>query len=90
MPRLRQSLWGGELVVVWDRAAHLQPYQEDFQAIVTDLLRQRGTGGFTLWLVDGSPQQVRQRWPEKPAHAGRVSAPRPEAIAAAGAGERAC
>ncbi|MEF8722924.1 MAG: MoxR family ATPase [Candidatus Accumulibacter delftensis] len=46
-------------------------YQEDFQAIVTDLLRQRGAGGFTLWLVDGSPQQVRQRWPEKPAHAGR-------------------
>jgi hypothetical protein len=65
LPRRRQSLWGGELLVVWDRAAHLQPYQEDFKAIVTDLLRQRGAGGFTLWLVDGSPQQVRQRWPEK-------------------------
>jgi hypothetical protein len=48
LPRRRQSLWGGELLVVWDRAAHLQPYQEDFQAIVTDLLRQRGAGGFTL------------------------------------------
>jgi hypothetical protein len=34
LPRLRQAIWGGELVVVWDRAPHLQPYQEDFQAIV--------------------------------------------------------
>jgi formylglycine-generating enzyme required for sulfatase activity len=88
LPRRRHSLWGGELLVVWDRAAHLQPYQEDFQAIVTDLLRQRGAGGFTLWLVDGSPQQVRQRWPEKPGHAGRIFAPRPEAIAMPAPGTR--
>lgn len=58
LPNRRQAIWGGELVIVWDRAPHLLPYQKDFQAIVTDLLQQRGAAGCTLWLVDGSPQQV--------------------------------
>ncbi|WP_313950144.1 formylglycine-generating enzyme family protein [Accumulibacter sp.] len=80
LPRCRQASWGGELLVVWDCAAHLLPYQEDFQAIVADLLRQRGAGGFTLWLVDGSPQRLRERWPEKRAHCDSASAARADAI----------
>lgn len=39
--------------------------QEDFQAIVNDLLQQRGKAGCTLWLVNGSPQQVTWRWPAR-------------------------
>ncbi|WP_287640308.1 formylglycine-generating enzyme family protein [Accumulibacter sp.] len=66
LPAARQATWGGELLVVWDLARHLQPYQDDFAAIVTELRQQRGDAGCTLWLVDGSPQQIRQRWPVPP------------------------
>lgn len=64
LPRGSQAIWGGELLIVWDRSRHLWPYQEDFESIVGDLLRQRGAGGCTLWVVDGSPSRIVQRWPE--------------------------
>ncbi len=73
LPLRRQANWGGELVVIWDRARHLQPYQDDFRAIFTELRQQRGDAGCTLWLVDGRPQQIIQCWPEQP------SRPRPSA-----------
>lgn len=74
LPARQQANWGGELVVVWDRARHLQPYQDDFAAIFAELRQQRGDAGCTLWLVDGSPQQIRQRWPAQPsAHRHRAA-----------------
>lgn len=85
LPARRQANWGGELVVVWDRARHLQPYQSDFAAIFAELRQQRGDAGCTLWLVDGSPQQIRQRWPAQPSvhrrsvakHAAAIPLPAP-------------
>jgi len=79
LPNRRQAIWGGELVVIWDRAPHLLPYQEDFQEIVDDLLLQRGKAGCTLWLVDGSPQQVTWRWPARAGAAAFAAIPRPPA-----------
>ncbi len=85
LPPRRQANWGGELVVVWDRARHLQPYQNDFAAIFAELRQQRGDAGCTLWLVDGSPQQILQRWPAQPSvprssvakHAAAIPLPAP-------------
>ena len=62
LPRLRRSLWAGELHIVWDISERMQPYQADFRALVQDLVQRRGPANTLLWQVDGEPQRITQAW----------------------------
>ena len=83
LPRASRPVWPGGLWVVLDRAVHLQPFAQDFIALVRLLAKMRGDGGLVFWPVAGSPDepmgppllpkrrplplQPGRRWPVPPA-----------------------
>ena len=56
-PRRRRSAWPGRLLVVWDRAERMAPYQRDFGQLFDLLLAQRGSQGLQVCPVDGWPPE---------------------------------
>ena len=54
-PRRRRAAWPGRLLVLWDSAERMAPYQRDFDQLLGLLLAQRGGQGLQVWRVDGWP-----------------------------------
>ena len=54
-PRRRHAAWPGRLLVLWDEAERMTPYQRDFSQLLDLLQAQRGSQGLQLCRVDGWP-----------------------------------
>ena len=59
LPRRLLRHWGGELVVVFDVAQRLLPYDADYRELLREVRRRHGQGGLRLWVVDDSPFSAR-------------------------------
>lgn len=58
IPRLVQSRWGGQILVVWDRGDHMAPYERDCAALLRQVIGMRGSAGMSIFTVDGVPEHV--------------------------------